>query len=162
MPETATVKAILAAYPSAYSGMDVDINYWAVLLSAAAAFTLGSLWFGPLFGKQWMRILGIAMPGEITRTMKRQMTQSYSLVAIGALVMAFVMAHVLYYASAVFDAEGAIAGVTVAIWMWLGFVATPLLGSVLWEDRPWKYWFIVAGYWLVSLCVMGAILAIWQ
>jgi hypothetical protein len=142
--------------------MEVVINYWAVLLAAVAAIVLGSLWFGPLFGKQWMRVIGVAMPGEITRSMKRQMAQSYTLVAIGALVMAFVMAHVLYYAAEVFDAEGAIAGITAAIWMWLGFVATPLLGSVLWENRPWKYWLIVAGYWLVALCAMGAVLAVWE
>ena len=30
------------------------INYWAVLVSAIASMAIGSLWYGPLFGKQFM------------------------------------------------------------------------------------------------------------
>jgi hypothetical protein len=32
---------------------------------------------------------------------------------------------------------------------------------VLWEGKPFKYWLIVAGYWLVALILSGAILALW-
>jgi len=141
--------------------MDVIINYWAVLASAVAAIALGSVWYGPLFGKQWMRLIGIAMPGEITKAIKNAMIKSYSIQAVSVLVMAFVMAHVLFFISEIFEVEGVIAGVTAAIWIWLGFVVPVTLGSVLWENRPWRYWFITAGYYLVTLSIMGIIFAVW-
>ncbi len=141
--------------------MDVVINYWAVLASTVAAIVLGSIWYGPLFGKQWMRLIGISMPGEITKAIKNAMVKSYAIQTVSVLVMAFVMAHVLFFISEIFDIEGVIAGVTAAIWIWLGFVVPVTLGSVLWENRPWRYWFITAGYYLVTLAAMGIIFAVW-
>lgn len=142
--------------------MEVDINYLAVLLSTLACVVLGFLWFGPLFGKQWMRLIGVQMPGEITKAMKKSMMRSYAIVALSALAMAFVLAHFLAFASAFMDSEGAYSGATGAIWAWVGFVVPATLGSVLWEDRPWKYWFITAGYWLVALVMSGIILSVWR
>lgn len=142
--------------------MEVVINYWAVLGAAAAAVVLGFMWFGPLFGKQWMRVLGIEMPTEMTKAMKREMMRSYVITAIGAVVMATVLAHALFYVSEFMGVTGVATGITTALWCWLGFTAPPLIGSVLWESRPWKYWFIVAGYWLVALMVMGAVLSVWS
>jgi prolipoprotein diacylglyceryltransferase len=142
--------------------MDVLINYWAVLLSAIVAIVLGSLWYGPLFGRSWMRIVGIKKPDEITPAIKRMMIKSYSITIVTSFVMAYVLAHVMYYASSVTRVTGVDAGVQAALWTWLGFVVPATLGSVLWEDRPWKYWFITAGYYLVSLVLMGVILSVWQ
>jgi hypothetical protein len=57
---------------------------------------------------------------------------------------------------------GVAAGLQAAFWNWLGFVAPVTIGSVLWESRPWKFWFITAGYYLVVLLINGAILAAWM
>lgn len=35
-----------------------SINYWAVLVSAFCAFFIGWIWYGPLFGKLWMKLNG--------------------------------------------------------------------------------------------------------
>jgi len=142
--------------------MDVVINYWAVLSASVAAIVLAALWYGPFFGKQWMRIIGITMPGEMTTAIKRSMIRSYAIQGVTTLVMAFVMAHVLFFITELFDVEGVIGGVTAAIWIWLGFVVPVTIGSVLWENRPWRYWFITAGYYLVTLSLMGVIFAVWQ
>lgn len=141
--------------------MEVTINFWAVLIAAIVAVGLGFMWFGPLFGKVWMRATGIEMPGEITKAMKREMLRSYVITTVGALIMATVLAHAVYYVSSFIGIGGMATGVTVGMWCWLGFVALPLAGSVFWEGRPWKYWFIVAGYWLAALVLMGGILGAW-
>ncbi len=141
--------------------MEVVINYWAVLAAAAAAIVLGTLWYGPLFGKQWMRIVGISM-GEMTPAVKRSMARSYGILVVSVLVMAFVLAHLVSVAFDVADIEGVFAAVTVAIWLWLGLIVPVTLGPVLWENRPWKYWFITGGYYLVSLVLMSVILAVWK
>ncbi len=142
--------------------MEVIINYWAVLLSAVAGIALGAFWYGPLFGKQWMRMIGMEMPSEITKAMQKQMMKSYIIQAIACFVMAFVFAHLLAFANDFMGTEGILANITGAVWVWAGFIAPATLGSVLWEGRPWKYWFIVAGYYLVALIGMGVIFAVWQ
>jgi len=142
--------------------MEVMINYWAVLLCAIVGIVIGSLWYGPLFGKQWMRIVGIKKPDEITPAIKRMMIKSYTITAVTTFIMAYVLAHVLYYSTSVSRMTGVDAGVQAALWSWIGFVVPATLGSVLWEDRPWKYWFITAGYYLVTLVVMGVILSVWR
>ncbi len=142
--------------------MELELNYWAILVAALFAIVLGALWFGPLFGKQWMRIIGIAMPGEMTRSMKQSMMRSYAIQAIASLVMSFVLAHMLAFTMSFMEVEGIFGALTGALWLWLGFVVPATIGSVLWENRPWKYWFINAGYYLVALCGMSAILTLWQ
>ncbi|MBU1293128.1 DUF1761 domain-containing protein [Patescibacteria group bacterium] len=142
--------------------MDVVVNYWAILLCVVVAVVIGSFWYGPLFGKTWMRIVGIKKPDEITPAVKRTMMRSYTLSIITSFGMAYVLAHVLYYTTSITRVTGVDSGVQVALWSWIGFVVPATIGSVLWEDRPWKYWFITAGYYLVTLVAMGVILAVWQ
>ena len=35
------------------------INFAAVLVAAIVGFIIGILWYGPLFGKSWMRLMGM-------------------------------------------------------------------------------------------------------
>jgi hypothetical protein len=37
----------------------MDIHYWAVLVSAIVSMIIGSIWYGPLFGKLFMREMGM-------------------------------------------------------------------------------------------------------
>jgi len=89
--------------------------------------------------------------------MKKGATRGYVLSVVGALVMSFVLAHIVDYGQATTIASGMQSGV----WLWLGFVATTNLSSVLFEARPTGLYLISMGYYLVSLLIMGAILAIW-
>lgn len=141
--------------------MLLPINYLAILLCAIAAVALGFLWYGPLFGKAWMKTMGINLdtldPEEKKKGMK-SMPQSIILTFIGALLSAYVLAHVLAFANAYFGTYDLAGNVMGAFWSWLGFTAPALVAAVLWEKRPWKYWFITAGYYLVSFALMAAIL----
>lgn len=142
--------------------MEVVINYWAVLAAAVAAVAIGGVWYGPFFGKQWMRAVGIAMPGEITPAARDSMTRAFLIQLVSLLPTAFVLAHVLYYAGELTELSGLFGAITGAIWVWLAFVMPVTLTAVLWENRSWRYWFIIAGYWLVALAAMSAILTLWQ
>ena len=144
--------------------MGVPINYLAVLAATISSMIVGYVWYGPLFGKSWMAAMGIdSMRME---QMKAEMKakgagKSYALMFVGSLVMAFVLAHALVFASAYLHASGISAGLTAGFWNWLGFIAPVLFGSVLWEQKPMKLYYINVGYYLVTLCVMGMILAAW-
>lgn len=138
----------------------VPINYFAVLVAAVASMVLGGLWYGPLFGKQWIALAGVNpmnMPGG-----KAAARKGYVIGFLGSLVMAYTLAHALVFASAYLNAGGVSAGLMAGFWNWLGFIAPVLLGAVLWEGKSWKLWTLNAAYYLVSLSLMGMILALWQ
>ena len=86
------------------------------------------------------------------------MGTTYAWTALGSLVTAFVLSKVV-------NAMGALtlgSGIAVGFWMWLGFVATVTLGSVLYERRSPNLYILNNGYQLVALAIMGAILAVWR
>src|SRR5258708_29755670 len=109
------------------------VNYWAVLVAAAAVFVLGWLWYSPLlFYKPWMRLRGMdpvaamagaKMPG-------------------GKLLIEFARCLVLAYVIARFmtrlGVTGWIGAVDFGLFLWIGFPVILLTGSVLWENIPWK------------------------
>lgn len=144
----------------------VPINYAAVVAAAVSNIVLGSLWYGPFFGKPWMQLMGYTP--EKMEAMKKdpkgkaKMQKSYALAFVGALLMAYVMAHSMVFAEAYLNTSGVASGLTGGFWNWLGFVVPVTLGTVLWEMKPWKLWWINASYYLLSLCVMGVIFSLWK
>jgi len=139
---------------------EVDINYLAVLVCGVVSMILGALWYGPLFSKQWVALSG--MTPEKMEEGKKKMTSGYLVTFIGALVMAYVLAHTLVFAQSYMEVEGISSGLSTGFWMWLGFIAPVTLGSVLWEGKSWKLYFINNGYNLILLLIMGSILAVWK
>lgn len=142
--------------------MAIPINWWALIVTTLVSFIAGFLWFGPVFGKAWMKTLGISMPETITPEMKKGMIRGYIIVAIGALITNFVLLHNITFGAQYLHITGIAAGLQAAFWNWLGFVAPATLGAVLWEGRPFKHWVITAGYYLVTLAINGMILASWM
>jgi hypothetical protein len=53
-------------------------------------------------------------------------------------------------------------GAVTGLLAWAGFIATSLLGPVLWEGKPMALFAINAGYYLVSLLLMGSIIGLWR
>ena len=136
---------------------NVDINYLAVLLSAVLSMIIGSLWYSPiLFGNIWMKAGGLTLK-DMEKAKKKGMGKLYFAAFIGALVIAFILAHFVQYVTA----NNFVEGMQTGFWLWLGFVAPVLLGSVLWENKPVKYYIINVAYWFVNLILMGGILAAW-
>ncbi len=134
----------------------VSINYSAVLVAALASMALGFLWFGPVFGKPWMKYMGFTRK-DVEKSKRKGMAATYFMGFLGSLVTSYVLAHFVFYTGAV-DVFG---GMVTGFYIWLGFVATVLLGTVLWEGKPLGMYALNAGYYLVNLAVMGAILAAW-
>lgn len=133
------------------------IHYAAVLVAALAAMVIGAIWYS-VFAKVWMESLKIS-PADMERKKKEcNMHASYALQFLGAIVMSYVLAHFVDYAGATTAGGGATAG----FWLWLGFMATAALACVAWEGRSWKWYAINVGNSLLTLLVMGAILAAWR
>jgi hypothetical protein len=145
--------------------MDVPINYLAVLVAAIINMALGMAWYGPLFGKYWMRVIGHtdedrmrAMSGEGRKAMMRSTLIGFIL----ALISNYVLAHFIVFAASYNGMTGAAAGAICGFWLWLGFMLLATSGSYLWEMKAAKLWAVYAGYYLVILLVNGALLGGWM
>lgn len=133
-----------------------DVNNLAVFVSGVAAMAVGFLWYGPLFGKVWMKHMRFSKE-DMDKAKAKGMAKSYVLMFIAALVTAFVLAQVFVE----FNVSTVVGGLTGALWMWLGFMATKSIGVVLWEGKSWNLWVLNALHDFISLAVMGVILALW-
>ena len=139
----------------------IPINYWAVLVGGVVNMILGGLWYGPFFGKPWMKMMGIT-PADVEAGKKKGMAKSYSLMFIGSLLMSWALAHGIFFAGTYLSLFTANVGIVVGFLSWLGFVAPVTISSVLWENKPWRLWILNASYYLVGLCLMGAIIGAWS
>ncbi len=122
---------------------------------------IGGLWYGPLFSKPWVALSGMTEE-KISAAKARGMGKLYAINFLGALVMSYVLGHALIFASQYLGISGVGAGLMVGFFNWLGFIAPVTLGVVLWEGKSWKLWILNSGYYLVSLSIMGVILAVWK
>jgi hypothetical protein len=137
--------------------MEFEINYLAILASGIIMMVLGYLWYGPLFGKPWMKLAGITK-SDMEKSKKNGAVKEYILMAISALVLAYVFDHILI----AFGSNTLVMALQGAIWTWLGFIATTMLGGVLWLKRSLNLYFIDAGYYLVGMILIGIVLTFWK
>lgn len=145
----------------------LPINIWAVLGAAIIANVIGFLWYGPVFGKYWIGLLGLDNSREGMATLKAKakaeggMAKSYALMFVGSLVMSYVLSAVVFFTYLFFLGWGVLAGPAVGFLAWLGFVAPVTLSSVLWEGKSWRLWVLNNGYYLVTFMVMGLTFMVW-
>ena len=134
----------------------VNVNYLAVLVAAIAAYVVGFLWYGPVFGKKWIVLMGFTEKA-MEKAKQKSMIGAYLGTFLSMLVMAYVLAIFIgfmgYYPTA---------GIQVGVVTWLGFIATTMLGKVFWENKSWFLYILDAGHYLVTLVMMGAILGAWR
>jgi hypothetical protein len=136
-------------------------NWLAVLVAAVVSFLAGWAWYSnTLFGQAWRRLSGITeeMHMQWVAEGKGKMGKTMSLFFLALLVQAYVLSQVLVY----MGAFGALDGVRLGFWMWLGFAVPASIGMVLWDRRPWKRYFIDGGYLLLVLLISGVILVVWR
>jgi hypothetical protein len=132
-----------------------EIDMLRVVLSGIAAVVLGMVWYHPkIWGTVWMNTLNLTDAQK--EAGKKTMLRSSVLALVSNTILAYVFAH-FAIAWGVFDAVGAI---QLAFWTWLGLQVPVSLSMVLWEQRPWKWFLITSGYWLVFLVAVSLVLSL--
>ena len=130
--------------------MGTPIHWLAVLAAAVAAFAVGAIWYGVLFGKAWMAERGIT--AELARS--SNMPLVFGTTFVLDLVAAFVLDHVFgTYGHPPMALALAIAG-GIAV----GFIIPSIGVNYLFSRMSLKLFLIDTGHWLVAYCVMGAVL----
>jgi hypothetical protein len=127
-----------------------NVNWLAVVIAAVAKFVIGGLWYSPpLLGPRWGAIVGVS-PDAFKARMAPAMITDFA----ASLVLSWILANSLQFMGAV----GLIPGMRTAFFLWLGFIATTLLSTTMYEGRPLALLWINGGYFLLSLLAMGAII----
>jgi len=132
------------------------INHLAVVASALAYWVLGAVWYG-VFSGPFIALMRWR-PEDLARIEAEGAGLQIGVALVNSLVLAYVLAHFVKF----MGAEGAWRGAQVGFWLWLGFVVTTNLETVLFEFRPLGLYLINNGYHLVGMLGMGALLAAWK
>jgi hypothetical protein len=127
-------------------------SYLELIVITIASFIFGFLWYGPLFGKTWMQLMGKKM--EDCQG-KKPPVSSMLLTLLGTFLTVWVLAFVLH------RPENP-CGALVALFAWMGYQIPILLGSVTWEDKPWKLFALNAAFYLLNLQLIATILTYWR
>jgi hypothetical protein len=129
-----------------------QVNWIAILLGGVLSMVLGFLWYGPLFGKLWLRSIG--KKAEELRG------------SPGMYILSFVAAVIQAYVLAVL-----VAGLGVSVWWWgaiLGAVVSVGIGAAaalvngLFLRNSFSSWLLFAFYQLVLYAIEGAVFAVWK
>lgn len=133
--------------------MNVQVNTLAVVLAGLSSMVVGTLWYGPLFGKPWQKMLKLD-----NKKSKKEMPVVMGSTVVLSLVMAYVLAHVSFISSGFFGTSFESACLTTAFWLWLGMIVPAILTGGLFEQRRKKLMFLNIGNQLVTLLVMALII----
>lgn len=133
----------------------VEINYIAILIISILAMAFGFLWYGPLFGRQWMKLMGFSKKDLVD--MKINLGVAYFTAFITTIITVSVLSYFISLAEAATFAAGALIG----FFVWLGFIATLTLGQFLWEGKPFSLYLLNNAYHLIFNLVVGGVLAVW-
>jgi hypothetical protein len=162
----------------------MEFNLLAVLVAALSSFVVGFIWYNPkVFGTIWMKEAGFTQE----QSEKGNMLKIFGLTFVYSLMLAFIMPTIVIHQMGAFsmvggprfvdaakpsyfafmadygDAfrtfkHGALHGFIAGI-----FIALPVISiNGLFEQKSWKYMAIQAGYWIVIMTIMGAIICGWK
>ncbi|MEY8870732.1 DUF1761 domain-containing protein [Meridianimaribacter flavus] len=160
----------------------MEINFLALLAAAVSALIIGAIWYNPkVFGTAWMKAADMTEE----KIQGANMAKIFILAFIFAFLLAFALQFLTIHqtgalgmvggdpslAKPSFEAfmadygtafrtfkHGALHGTIAGI-----FIALPILGTnALFERKGAKYIFINAGYWIVTMAIMGGIVCGWQ
>ena len=132
----------------------VTINYLAVLVCGLIGLPLGAIWYGPLFGKIWMKEVG-----KTEEELKKNFNpaKTYTLAFIASLFTVFVLAYFI----SLTNATAIIEGFRVAVTAWFGFTLFTAVLVNLFERNSFKLLLINSFYHLTLLIVASIILILW-
>lgn len=131
-----------------------NLNYLAITVSAVIYFGLGSIWFGQLFGKRWLELVGLTVTEEDKKNAPFMFLKTFVL----DFCIVFSTALTLRWTQAetIFDA------LRVAAVLGMGFVVAPFLGNYMYAKRSMKLFLIESIYHVVCIVMVSVILVMWR
>jgi hypothetical protein len=131
------------------------VNFLAILVSAAAYWIIGALWYSPvLFAKPWTKHIGKT---------REQMMEGFSKLSflwsfVWSFVAAYGIARILVWANGATVVDGFLVGLLAGVC----FIVAPLTVNNLFDRRPLALLVINAAYHSVALMIAGIIIGAWR
>lgn len=130
-----------------------DINLLAVIVAAIIKMALGAIWYSPkVFGEIWANS---ALGKGVTEV--KATPWHYAAEAALSLLMALVLALFVNWMGLNTVSQA----LTVAFFLWLGFIATTQLCGVIWGKVPVNVYLVHTGFILLSLLIMTTLITVW-
>lgn len=123
-----------------------QVSLLATLLATVLSFVLGGLWYGPVFGKAWMRLVGVT---EASVRQNFNPAKTYGTTFVLAFLASYVFGMFLGPNPSM--ALGLGAGASAGIF----WVAGSLWTNDLFEGRPFALTMINGGYHTVKFILIG-------
>ena len=132
----------------------MKINYPAVVVAAVIHWISGAIWYG-IFGSTFGGLMGAEKIKELEL---RSEAKAFILAFVSSLIVTYLLARFLNLARP----RSLVDGLKVVFLLWLGFIATTQLLTVLFEARSLGLYLLNVGYQLVAGTLVTVILLIWQ
>ncbi len=124
------------------------VNWFAVLGAAIAAFATGAIWYGPLFGKRWMALIGL----------RPEQLRNPTVPLVVSFVMSLVSATALAVIVTPFSKDVATAALVGGlVWVASGLVLK--LNDLMYGGRPAGLFYLDSIHHLITLVVMAVIVS---
>ena len=130
-------------------------NYLAIAAAAVACFLLEAGWY-TVFMNTWLSGIGRSMQWLVSSGMNPAFQYAT------ALVMAALMATAISCVIQLTGKQTPLRGIKVGALLWAGFELTTWSTEYIFEVRPISLFLVNAGYWLVGMMLMGAIVGAWK
>lgn len=112
---------------------------------------VGMLWYGPLFGKKWMRLVGMS---------EKDLKKGSIVPMIAALIGAALTAFIFGVITTKIGVDNLRGYIETAFWIWLGFTAIPSFVNASFSGKSKQLWGIEVSHWLVSMMLMGLVFSL--
>ncbi len=131
----------------------ISVSWLGIVVAVIAAMIIGSIWYGPLFGNKWMKLVGL----------KRGQSSPLApmLIMLGlSIIQALILAHFIGYVSYFYpDMSNVSIGLLTGLWAFVGFVLPVLVSNAIFAKGSMTLLKINLGNQLITLLVIGVILA---
>lgn len=164
----------------------MEMNFYIFFLAALVPMVIGFVWYGPLFGKAWMSQMGFTEESLEGTNMAKVFILSYIFSLLLAFFLQFIVIHQMGVFQTLINEPGFNEETGTAFAYFQDFIATygdrfrtfqhgvihgvmsglffvlPILSIIaMFERKSFKYIAINAGYWIVTLAIMGGIICQW-
>lgn len=130
-----------------------ELNYLAILVAGVVPMIVGSLWYGPLFGKRWLALM---------ETTEEAIAEGFSPLKTYGVSFLFAVASAFGLAVLLDGFSGPLHGVHAALVATIAFVIPVSHQSVAFERRKSSLAVLNVAYNFVALLGQAILLSIWK
>ena len=164
----------------------MEINIYIIFIAAIIPMLIGFVWYGPLFGNAWMKELNFTKESLEGANMLKIFILSYIFSVLVAFFLQFIVIHQMGVYQTLINEPGFNEQTGEAFTYFQDFVANygnrfrnfqhglihgvmsglffvlPVISIIaMFERKSFKYIAINAGYWIITLALMGGVICQW-